>query len=273
MSKVSERIKRTSVPDIFKNKGGVPLVCLTAYTYPMAKILDKHVDILLVGDSVGVVLYGMENTHNVTLEMMIGHGKAVVKGSEYACVICDMPFGSYQESPELAFRNAAKVIAETGCAGIKIEGGVEMAETVEFLVKRGVPVMGHVGLKPQSINTVGGYKSQGHSEDEVLAIQRDAQSISDAGAFSVVLECMVEEVAAEVTKNITAVTIGIGASARCDGQVLVTEDMLGIFTDFQPKFVKQYIDLQKQIDEATQLYASEVKDRIFPSSKHVYQKK
>ena len=264
MSKVSERIKRTSVPDIFKNKGGVPLVCLTAYTYPMAKILDKHVDILLVGDSVGVVLYGMENTHNVTLEMMIGHGKAVVKGSEYACVICDMPFASYQESPELAFRNAAKVIAETGCAGIKIEGGVEMAETVEFLVKRGIPERGHVGLKPQSINTVGGYKSQGHSEDEVLAIQRDAQSISEAGAFSVVLECMVEEVAAEVTKNITAVTIGIGASARCDGQVLVTEDMLGLTPPPYPSFVKNYSNMRGILKKSASKYKNEVKKNKIP---------
>lgn len=273
MSKTLEIARRVSIPDICKRKGNVPLVCLTAYTYPMARILDRHVDILLVGDSLGIVLYGMENTHGVTLEMIVAHGKAVVRGSENACVICDMPFGSYQESPEQAFRNAVDVISRTGCTGIKIEGGEEMAATVEFLVKRGIPIMGHIGLKPQSINVVGGYKSQGQNETEILEIKRDAKAFSDAGAFAIVMECMVEQVAREITKEVKTVTIGIGASSECDGQVLVTEDMIGVFNDFQPKFVKKYANLEKEINKAVEDYTNDVKNRIFPSKENTYNKK
>jgi len=274
-SKVSagKQTNRITVTDIAARKGGEPVACLTAYTAPMAKILDPHVDLLLMGDSLGMALYGMSSTLGVTLDMVIAHGAAVVRGSERACVIVDMPFATYQESPAQAYRNCARVVAETGCAGIKLEGGEEMAETVRFLVARGIPVQGHVGLMPQSFNTAGGYRVQGKNQLEAAKIKFDAAAISEAGAFSIVIEGTIENVAAEITKNISAVTIGIGASPTCDGQVLVTEDVIGLFTEFTPKFVKKYADVGEAIGEAAAEYAKDVKSRAFPGPEHCYVKK
>jgi 3-methyl-2-oxobutanoate hydroxymethyltransferase len=264
------KVRRVTVPDIAARKGGEPVVCLTAYTAPMAKLLDPHVDLLLVGDSMGMALYGMDSTLGVTLEMSIAHGAAVMRGSRHACVIVDLPFGSYQESPAQAFRNSAKVMAETGCAGIKIEGGTEMAETVRFLVERGVPVMGHVGLKPQSLNITGGFRSQGRDADAAERIIEDARAISDAGAFAIVVEAVVEQVARRVTQAIPTVTIGIGASPDCDGQVLVTEDAIGMFPDFSPKFVKRFAEVGDAISRAAADYSREVRARSFPAAKNLY---
>ena len=265
--------RRISVPDLASRKGGVPIVSLTAYTAPMAKILDPHCDFLLVGDSLGMVLYGLDSTLGVTLDMAINHGAAVVRGSKQACVVVDMPFGTYQESPELAYRNCARVMAETGCAAVKIEGGTEMAETVKFLVERGIPVMGHIGLKPQSVNVSGGYRAHGRNLDEAAKIKRDAHAVAGAGAFSVVIEGVIESLAAEITGEISVVTIGIGASSKCDGQVLVTEDAMGMFTDFTPKFVKRYAEMAEEMGNAAAEYAREVKARTFPSIEHCYGKK
>ena len=264
---------RVTIPDIAARKGGKPVVSLTAYTYPMARILDPHVDFLLVGDSMGVVLYGLETTHGVTLEMAIAHGASVVRGTEHACVIVDMPFGSYQESPEQAFRNAARIISETGCAGIKIEGGEEMVETVRFLIKRGIPVMGHIGLKPQSVNVAGGYRSQGRDDNGAKQIMEDARAISDAGAFAIVIEAVVEPLARTITEAIPTVTIGIGASPACDGQVLVTEDAIGMFADFTPKFVKRFAEVGEGIGQAAADYGAQVTAGTFPAPEHCYHKK
>ena len=241
---VSNKKSRITAPDLKARKGGEPIVSLTAYSAPMASFLDAVTDVFIVGDSVGMVLYGLPSTLGVTLEMMIGHGAAVVRGSSRACVTVDMPFGTYQESPEQAFRNAAKVIKRTGCGAVKIEGGVEMAETVAFLVDRGIPVMGHVGLMPQSVNKLGGYKAVGRDKEEAAAIISDARAISDAGAFSIVVEGVMEPIGRAVTHSVPIPTVGIGASAECDGQVLVSEDMLGLFNDFTPRFVKRYADLR-----------------------------
>jgi 3-methyl-2-oxobutanoate hydroxymethyltransferase len=261
---------RISVPDLAGRKGGELIVSLTAYTAPMAKILDPHCDFLLVGDSLGMVLYGLDSTLGVTLDMTINHGAAVVRGSTRACVIVDMPFGTYQESPAQAYRNCARVMIETGCAAVKIEGGTEMAETVSFLVERGIPVMGHVGLKPQSVNIAGGYRAHGRNPDEARKIKDDAHAIADAGAFSVVIEGVVEHLAAEITREIPIVTIGIGASSECDGQVLVTEDAMGMFTDFTPKFVKRFAEMGEEMSKAAAEYAKEVKARTFPADEHCY---
>ncbi|MEE8333145.1 MAG: 3-methyl-2-oxobutanoate hydroxymethyltransferase, partial [Alphaproteobacteria bacterium] len=250
--------------------GTTPIVSLTAYTAPMAAALDKHIDVFIVGDSLGMVLYGMDSTLGVTLDMMIAHGAAVVRGSERGCVIVDMPFGSYQESPAQAYRNAARVMAECGCNGVKIEGGEEMAETVAFLVARGIPVMGHVGLTPQAVNQLGGYGARGKSRAEYARIIADARAVADAGAFSVVVEGVVEPLALAVTNAIAVPTIGIGASAACDGQVLVTEDMLGLFTDFTPKFVRRYADLGTQVGEAAARYADDVRARSFPGPENCF---
>ncbi len=271
MSK-SARPQRVSIPDIVAHKGGVPVVCLTAYSAPIAGLLDGQVDILLVGDSLGMVLYGLDSTLGVSLRMMIDHGAAVVRGSKKACVIVDMPFRSYQESPAQAYRSCARVMAETGCSGVKLEGGEEMAETVGFLVGRGIPVMGHIGLKPQSVNVHGGYRARGRDEGEAARIAADARALSDAGVFSLVIESTVESVAAGITREISAVTIGIGASAACDGQVLVTEDAVGLFSDFTPKFVKRYAELGEQLTEAAAAYADEVRGRRFPTPEHCFEK-
>ena len=270
LSTQTKTINRTTVADIAKRKGGQPIVCLTAYTAPMAKLLDPHVDVLLVGDSMGMTLYGMDSTLGVTLDMMIAHGTAVVRGSQCACVIVDLPFGTYEETPEQAFRNSARILAETGSAAVKLEGGEEIADTVRFLVDRGIPVQGHVGLMPQSFNAIGGYRVQGKNNLELAKIKADAKAICDAGAFSIVIEGTIEHVAAEITNQLSAVTIGIGASPACDGQVLVTEDVIGLFTEFTPKFVKKFGDVGEAIERAVASYAHEVKTRAFPLSEHCY---
>lgn len=264
------RTRRTTTRDIRSAKGGSPLVVLTAYTTPMAKLLDPHVDMLLVGDSLGMVLYGMETTLGVTLDMMIQHGRAVVRGTEKALVVVDMPFGSYQESREIAFRNGARVLAETGCTAIKLEGGREMADTIRFLSERGVPVMAHVGLKPQAVNAAGGFRAHGRSEDEAAAIRDDARAVTEAGAFCVVVEGTVEPVARALTDEIAIPTIGIGASPSCDGQVLVSEDLLGLFSDFTPKFVRRYAELSPTISDAVERFAADVRARAFPGLDHCF---
>lgn len=264
------RTRRLTSRDIRLMKGGTPIVVLTAYTAPMARMLDAHVDVLLVGDSLGMVLYGMDSTLPVTVEMMIAHGQAVMRGSKQACVIIDLPFGSYQESPAQAFRTCAKVMAETGAGGVKLEGGAEMAETIRYLVDRGVPVMGHVGLKPQSVNTLGGFRAQGRNEEEAAQVMADAKAVAEAGAFSIVIEGTIEPVARAVSAAIAIPTIGIGASPQCDGQVLVTEDILGLAGDISPKFVKRYAELAGAIDEAAKTYAEEVRARTFPGPEQCY---
>lgn len=265
--------RRTTTPDIKARKraeGAQPLVCLTAYTALTARLLDPVTDLLLVGDSLGMVLYGMPDTIGVTLDMMIAHGQAVMRGSEKACVIVDLPFGSYQESPEAAYRAAARVMKEVGCAGVKLEGGAEMAETVRFLVKRGIPVLGHVGLLPQSVNTAGGFRSHGKDHEEAEDILKDAQAVAEAGAFAMVVEGTVEPLARAITEQVAIPTIGIGASPACDGQILVTEDIAGLFTDFKPKFVKRYMELGSGIAEAAQMFAADVRSGAFPGAEHCF---
>ena len=257
-----------TVADVRAQKGGEPLVCLTAYTSLTAQLLDDHTDLLLVGDSLGMVLYGLDDTLGVTLDMMIAHGKAVMRRSSRACVIVDMPFGSYQESPEAAFRNAARVMKEVGCAGVKLEGGIEMAETISFLTKRGIPVLAHVGLLPQSVNTAGGFRSHGQDDEEASRILADAIAVSNAGAFACVIEGTVEPLARKITGTIHIPTIGIGASPACDGQILVTEDLVGLFSDFTPKFVKRYAELGQQIADAAKSYSEDVRSGNFPGPEH-----
>jgi len=261
---------RVSVPALRARKGGEPIVCLTAYTAPVARLLDPHVDLLLVGDSLGMVIYGFDSTLPVTLDMMIAHGAAVVRGSERACVVVDLPFGSYQESPQAAFRASARVMAETGAQAVKLEGGLEMAETVAFLTARGIPVMGHVGLTPQSVNTLGGYKAVGRDEAAAERIAADARAIAEAGAFSLVIEGTMESLARRITEEVAIPTIGIGGSPACDGQVLVTDDMIGLFGAFQPKFVKRYAELGTAVGEAAASYAAEVRARSFPGPEHCF---
>jgi 3-methyl-2-oxobutanoate hydroxymethyltransferase len=262
-------MKRLTVPAIRNRKGKDPVVMLTAYTTRMAQLLDPHCDVLLVGDSLGQVIYGLPSTLPVTLDMMIAHGAAVVRGSWHSVVIVDMPFGSYEASPERAFESAARVMAETGAAGVKLEGGTAMAPVVEFLTRRGIPVMGHIGLTPQAVNALGGYGARGRSNAEHASILDDARAIADAGAFGIVAEGVVEQLANEVTAAVSVPVIGIGASAQCDGQVLVTEDMLGLF-ERTPRFVKRYDDLAGRISAAVETYASEVRSRDFPSAEQVY---
>ncbi len=266
---VQRPAKRMTIPRIRARKGGDPVVCLTAYTTPMAEILDEHVDLLLVGDSVGMVLHGLPSTLGVTLEMMAMHGAAVVRGARHACVIIDMPFGSYEESPQIAYRNAARLMRETGCAGVKLEGGQAMAETIAFLTARGIPVMAHIGLQPQSVNVTGGYKAQGRARAEWDRFLADARAVDEAGAFATVIEAVAEPLAAAITKEVKNVTIGIGASAACDGQILVTEDLLGLF-ERSPKFVKRYADMRALIAKAARGYAEDVRARTFPGPDHVY---
>lgn len=254
-------------PQVTARKGGTPLVCLTAYTTPIARLVDPHCDLVLVGDSVGMVLHGLDSTLGVTLDMMIMHGRAVRRGLSRALLVVDMPFGTYEEGPAQAFRNAARLMAETGCAAIKLEGGVTMAETIRFLSARGIPVMAHIGLTPQAVNTLGGYKVQGRGEagDRVL---EDAVAVADAGAFAVVLEKIPAPLARCITDRIAIPTIGIGASADCDGQVLVIDDMLGAFTDFRPKFVKRYAAVGEVASAAIEAYAADVRARRFPAEEH-----
>ncbi|MHA6688723.1 3-methyl-2-oxobutanoate hydroxymethyltransferase [Mesorhizobium sp. A556] len=266
---VSSEAKALTPPDIAARKGGTPIVCLTAYTTPIASLVDRHCDLVLVGDSVGMVLHGLPSTLGVTLDMMILHGQAVRRGLERALMVVDMPFGSFEEGPEQAFRNAARIMAETGCAAVKLEGGEAMAETIRFLISRGIPVMAHVGLTPQAVNTFGGYKVQGrgNAADRVL---RDAQAATDAGAFSIVLEKVTEPLARTITEKLAIPTIGIGASSACDGQILVVDDMLGMFTDFRPKFVKRYAELGQDVETAIAAYAAEVRERLFPTDEHIF---
>jgi 3-methyl-2-oxobutanoate hydroxymethyltransferase len=261
--------KRLTAPDIRARKGSSKIVSLTAYHAHTARLIDSHVDFLLVGDSLGMVMHGHETTVPVPLDLMIMHGAAVVRGSRHALVIVDMPFGSYEESPSVAFRNAARVMKETGCGAIKLEGGRRMAETIRYLTERGIPVMAHIGLTPQSVNVMGGFKTQGRTQEEWAAIEDDAKAVADAGAFAVVLEGMAELLAAKITRSISIPTIGIGASAECDGQILVLEDMLGLSPSV-PRFVKRFAELGQAIENAVKDYASEVRSRQFPGPSHVY---
>lgn len=265
-------MKRVTVPAVRTRKNGEPLVMLTAYTVRMAQLLDPHCDMLLVGDSLGQVVYGLPSTVPVTLDMMAAHGAAVVRGSYHALVVIDMPFGSYEESPEQAFRSAARLLKETGAAAVKLEGGEAMAPTIEFLSKRGIPVMAHIGLTPQAINVLGGYGARGRSDAEHAKLLGDARAVDNAGAFAMVVEGVVEPIAIEITRAVTCPTIGIGASAQCDGQVLVAEDMLGMF-DRVPRFVKRYHEVAEEISDAAARYAADVRARAFPTPDQTYQPK
>ena len=262
-------IRRLTAPDIRARKGGEPIVALTSYHAHTARIVDAYCDVVLVGDSLGMVMHGLETTIPVTLEMMILQGHAVMRGSKRALVVIDMPFGSYEASKEQAFASASRVLKETGCGAIKIEGGRRMAETVSFLVERGVPVMGHVGLTPQAINTLGSFKAQGRDEMDWAPIEADARAVVEAGAFAVVLEAVAEPLGRRITSQVTVPTIGIGASPACDGQILVLEDMLGL-SPRVPKFVKRFGDLGPSIERAVKNYAQEVRARTFPGVEHVY---
>jgi 3-methyl-2-oxobutanoate hydroxymethyltransferase len=261
--------KRIAAPDIAKRKGGAPIVALTAYHAHTARIIDPYVDFLLVGDSLGMVMHGYETTVPVPLDLMIMHAQAVVRGSSRALVVVDMPFGSYEESPEVAFRNAARVLKETGCGAIKLEGGVHMAETIRYLTSRGIPVMSHIGLTPQAVNMIGSFQPQGRYRSEWAAFEADAKAVAEAGSFAVVLEALAELLAARITKQVSIPTIGIGASAECDGQILVLEDMLGL-SPRVPKFVKEYAQLGSAIESAVKAFSTEVRTRAFPSDAYTY---
>jgi 3-methyl-2-oxobutanoate hydroxymethyltransferase len=264
-----ERIRRLAAPDIAARKGQTPVVCLTAYTAPMAELLDDHCDLLLVGDSVGMVVHGLPNTVGVTLEMMILHGQAVMRGSKKAMVVVDMPFGSYEGAPELAYQNAARIMKETGAQAVKVEAGASIIDNLAYLVQRGIPVMGHVGLRPQAVLVDGGFKAKGKGLDERRRILEDARATAEAGAFAIVIEGVAEGLAREITAAVPVPTIGIGASAGCDGQILVTDDMLGLF-DWTPKFVRRYADLRGDISKAIARYADDVRARRFPGPAEIY---
>lgn len=264
-----ETIRRIAAPDITARKGKSPVVCLTAYTTPIAQILDEACDLLLVGDSLGMVVHGMPNTVGVTLEMMILHGQAVMRGSRRAMVVVDMPFGSYEGSPEVAYANATRVMKETGAQAVKVESGPTIPDTIEYLVKRGVPVMGHVGLRPQAVLVDGAFKAKGRTEDERARVIAEAKATEAAGAFAIVVEGVAEALATEITAAVGVPTIGIGASAGCDGQILVTDDMLGLF-DWTPKFVRRYADLKSEIAAAAKAYAEDVRARRFPAADETY---
>ena len=268
--------KRMTAPALLARKAGgttaEPIVMLTAYTMRMAQLLDPHCDMLLVGDSLGQVIYGLPSTIPVTLEMMCAHGAAVVRGSWHALVAVDMPFGSYEGSPEQAFASASRVMKESGCAAVKLEGGEAMAPTIRFLTERGIPVIGHVGLTPQAVNVLGGYGARGRGKAEADRILADAKAVDQAGAFCIVVEGVLEDISTQVTRNVSAPVIGIGASAECDGQVLVTEDMLGLF-ERTPRFVKRYDDLATRIGDAAATYAAEVRSRAFPTADQTYKPK
>jgi 3-methyl-2-oxobutanoate hydroxymethyltransferase len=268
MSSQSESA-RVTVPQIRARKGREPIVCLTCYHAHTARLLDAHVDLMLVGDSLGMVMHGMETTLGVTLELMILHCQAVMRGSRRALIVMDMPFGSYEESPETAFRNGARAIKETGCTAVKLEGGTRMAETIAYLTQRGIPVMAHIGLTPQMVQVMGGFRTQGRDVKEWPAIEADARAVADAGAFAVVVEGVAEPLAAKITRAIAIPTIGIGASRNCDGQILVLEDMLGLNPN-PPRFVREYAHLGGDIEAAVKAYAADVKSRNFPGKENVY---
>jgi len=261
--------KRVAAPDIVARKGADPVVCLTAYTAPMAELLDPHCDVLLVGDSVGMVVHGLPNTVGVTLEMMILHGQAVMRGARRAMVVVDMPFGSYEAGPETAYANAARVMKETGCQAVKVESGPDVADTISYLVRRGIPVMGHIGLRPQAVNVDGAFRAKGRTETERERVLAEAAATDAAGAFAIVVEGVAEDLAAEITRSVHAPTIGIGASPACDGQILVTDDMLGLF-DWTPKFVRRYADLRATVSDAVARYAADVRARTFPGRAETY---
>lgn len=270
MSAQRESVRRLSAPDISALKGKTPIVCLTAYTAPMAELMDEACDILLVGDSVGMVLHGMDNTVGVTLEMMILHAQAVMRGSRRAMVVVDMPFGSYEGGPETAYANAVRVMKETGAQAIKVESGPAVADTIAYLVERGVPVMGHVGLRPQSVLVDGRFRARGRTNSEHDQVFEEAKGAERAGAFAVVVEGVAEPLARALTEELNIPTIGIGASPACDGQVLVTDDMLGLF-DWTPKFVRRYANLRTEIGDAVRAYAADVRARRFPGEAETYQ--
>jgi 3-methyl-2-oxobutanoate hydroxymethyltransferase len=266
---VHEQTRRLTAPDIRARKGGEALVCLTSYHAHTARILDAYCDVILVGDSLGMVMHGLESTVPVTLDMMILQGNAVMRGSKRALVVIDLPFGSYEASKEQAFASAVRVLKETGCGAIKLEGGRRMAETIAFLAERGVPVMAHIGLTPQAINALGSFRAQGRDEADWAPIEADARAVAEAGAFSVVLEAVAEPLGRRITADIAIPTIGIGASVACDGQILVLEDMLGL-SPRVPKFVKRFGDLGPSIEAAVKSYAEDVRARHFPGDDHVY---
>ncbi|MEL6386253.1 MAG: 3-methyl-2-oxobutanoate hydroxymethyltransferase [Pseudomonadota bacterium] len=263
------QLRRKTVNDIASAKGGTPLVCLTAYDAPTAALMDPHCDLILVGDSVGMVVHGLPSTVGVTLDMMILHGQAVMRGSQQAFVVVDMPFGSYETNSDQAFLNAARVMKETGCQAVKIESGTYAARQIEHLVARGIPVMGHVGLRPQAVNVDGGFRAKGRSQAERSLAMEEAVAADQAGAFAIVVEGVAEDLAAEITARVACPTIGIGASAACDGQILVTQDMLGLF-DWTPKFVRTYAALKTEIDAGIASYAKDVRARAFPSDAETY---
>ena len=263
------RARRITAPQITERKGGEPVVCLTAYDAPTAEIMDPHVDLILVGDSVGMVVHGLPSTVGVTLDMMILHGKAVMRGSKTAMVVVDLPFGSYEASPEQAFASASRVMMETGCQAIKIESGAYATETIRFLVDRGIPVMSHVGLRPQSLNILGGFKARGRTQSVADQIVANARAASEAGSFAVVVEGTSAAIAEQVTESVSVPTIGIGASAQCDGQILVTPDMLGLF-DRVPKFVRKFGQQRQTTDDAIRAYADAVRERSFPGADNLY---
>jgi 3-methyl-2-oxobutanoate hydroxymethyltransferase len=267
---VAHHNSRITIPQLVSRKGGEPIAVLSAYTAPIARLIDPHVDVILVGDSLGMVVYGFTSTLPVTLDMMIAHGRAVVAASSRAAVVVDLPFGAYQESPVQAYRAAARVMAETGCDAVKLEGGVEMAETIAFLTSRGIPVMGHVGLTPQSVHALGGYKARGRTQADAERIIAGAVAVAQAGAFSIVIEGTIDSVSRQATESVAIPTIGIGASASCDGQVLVIDDVLGLSGDFKPRLARRYVDLGSQIAEAARLYAADVKSHRFPGPENVY---
>jgi 3-methyl-2-oxobutanoate hydroxymethyltransferase len=264
-----ETVRRVTAPEITARKGGAPIVCLTAYTAPMAAILDEVCDLLLVGDSVGMVLHGLPNTVGVTLEMMILHGQAVMRASRKALVVVDLPFGAYEGPKELAYANAVRVLKETGCQAVKVEAGPTVPETIAYLVQRGIPVVGHVGLRPQAVNADGAFRAKGRSQAERARVIAEAEASANAGAFCIVVEGVAEAVAREITETVSVPTIGIGASSGCDGQILVTEDMLGLF-DWTPKFVRRYGDVKGEIQQAVRAYADDVRARRFPAAAETY---
>jgi 3-methyl-2-oxobutanoate hydroxymethyltransferase len=269
MSAQTPKTARITARDIASRKGAEPIVVLTAYTAPMAELLDVECDILLVGDSLGMVVHGLPTTVGVTLDMMILHGQAVMRGSQKALVVVDMPFGSYEASPETAYANAVRVMKETGCQAIKVESGLTVASTIEYLVQRGIPVMGHVGLRPQAINVDGGFKAKGRTEEERARVLAEAKAAEAAGAFAIVIEGVAEGLAEEITKAVSIPTIGIGASAACDGQVLVIDDLLGLF-DWTPKFVRRYADIRGMVQASVRAYAEDVRARRFPAAAETY---
>ncbi len=262
-------ITRISAPEITARKGGEPIVCLTAYTAPMAALMDPHCDLLLVGDSVGMVVHGLPNTVGVTLDMMILHGQAVMRTAKRALVVIDMPFGSYEGSAEAAYDNAVRIMKETGAQAVKVESGPTVPDTIAYMVRRGIPVMGHVGLRPQSVLVDGGFRAKGRTEDERARVIAEAKATADAGAFCLVVEGVAEALARDVTAAVSVPTIGIGASSGCDGQILVTDDMLGLF-DWTPKFVRRYADLRGEISRAVESYAQDVRARRFPGKEETY---